>query len=72
MGTINQKKVKCDKCQSPLEIYVSPCTDHECCGLDHEIKCSNDFCGKKKYTTDDYYELVEKWISIGGKKKDFD
>lgn len=34
-------KLRCRDCNQPMELRVSCCTDGECCGIEHAIRCSD-------------------------------
>lgn len=59
--------VKCPDCSSELRIFWSICMDFECCGMAHEIDCSN--CRFSLEFWDDD-TLNDKWAELGGYPKD--
>lgn len=63
---------KCPRCESKLEANISPCTDMECCGIEHSIRCSAQGCYYTHYETFSYEDLEETWVKMGGKIKDIE
>jgi hypothetical protein len=58
-------KIKCPICgNGELVLYVSSCTDSECCGLEHDIGCSA--CHYYLIQSFDLDEVCETWARLHG------
>jgi len=54
--------VPCPNCGDVLKLEISPCTDTECCGIEHRISCENE-ATKAKYPSQQsgYCFCDERW-----------
>lgn len=56
-----------------MEIFISYCTDDECCGLYHEITCGDRYDIKHcySYETYNYDDLKDQFKKLGGTSEEW-
>jgi hypothetical protein len=71
MGIIKNHSAVCPECKSKVKTYISPCSEHECCSINHEITCINKQC-KMTFLiiTTDYYVLRKEFLRLNEKKEE--